>query len=541
MHRTIMKHLTQFLTVPALLLAGSHVAGQSATTTQGGTTGPVVSTEHGSVRGKDVSGVRQFLGVRYGAPPTGQQRWRPTRAPARWNTTANATQFGPHCPQVASPFGTPSVNEDCLFLNVYAPTQRSSTRRPVMVWIHGGALQLGQSEDYNPAKLVARGVVVVTINYRLGALGFLAHPALTAESGDGASGNYGLMDQQFALRWVSRNIANFGGDPDNVTIFGESAGGLSVHAHLASPRSANLFDAAIAQSGSIRLDLESQPQAEAHGTDIANRVGCESQTLACLRSVSVENLLANQLLPTEIGFFPHVDNKVLTQSFRTAFATGSFNRVPVIEGSTKDEWRLFVALTEFQTMHVLTAEEYPFAIQATLGVPAPVVPLIVAQYPLSNYDNPSEALGAVGTDAIFACNTLTAASLLSQHTPTWFYEFNDPQPPMYILPPASFDYGAYHASEIPFVLDVRPSFPPAAFTPDQQALSADMIAYWSQFARNGNPNGFGGAPFWIRFNATTDWVQSLLPPEPVRASGVGYAAAHKCDFWAALAAGGSGG
>jgi para-nitrobenzyl esterase len=188
--------------------------------------GPVVATADGAVGGKTTSGTDEFLGIPYAAPPVGPLRWRPPQPPARWAGVRDATQFAPHCPQPPSPFGVASTSEDCLYLNVFAPAGSSGRRLPVMVWLHGGSLLVGESDDYNPAGLVRHGVIVVTVNYRLGALGFLAHPALASRPG-GASGNYGLMDQQAALRWVQRNIGQFGGNPRNVTIFGESAGGLS--------------------------------------------------------------------------------------------------------------------------------------------------------------------------------------------------------------------------------------------------------------------------------------------------------------------------
>src|SRR5206468_604950 len=222
--------------IVAAVLSG--VVAIAPTSTSAAPPSPVVVTDKGPVRGVATGVMHQFLGIPYAAAPIGDLRWRPPQEHARWNGVFDATAFGPHCPQVATPYGTPSTSEDCLFLNVFTPVKTNPGRPhllPVMFWIHGGGLVVGESDGYDPTKLVAQAVVVVTINYRLGELGFLAHPALGAESPTGASGNYGLMDQQAALRWVRRNIRTFGGDADNVTIFGESAGGLSVHSQLASP------------------------------------------------------------------------------------------------------------------------------------------------------------------------------------------------------------------------------------------------------------------------------------------------------------------
>ena len=238
-----------------------------------GRNGPVVRTSGGAVRGMASGGVTEFLGIPYAAPPVGALRWRPPQPAARWFGVRDATQFGPHCPQLASPFGQASTSENCLFLNVFTPSWRRARRHhPVMVWIHGGALVTGESDDYLPTKLVQEGVTVVTINYRLGALGFLAHPALADARGQ--SGDYGLMDQQAALRWVQRNIANFGGDPRNVTVFGESAGGLSTLSQVASPQARGLFDKAIVESGSYNLTQASLSSAESAGEAFATKAGC---------------------------------------------------------------------------------------------------------------------------------------------------------------------------------------------------------------------------------------------------------------------------
>ncbi|HZD38547.1 MAG TPA: carboxylesterase family protein, partial [Actinomycetes bacterium] len=238
--------------VTALLAAAPVGAGAArASTTRDG---PVVATGNGPVRGMSGATVRSFLAIPYAAPPVGELRWRPPQPAASWRGVRDATEPAPYCPQPPTPYGRASTSEDCLYLNVLTPADANpGDRYPVMFWIHGGALLVGGSAGYDPSRLVAKGAIVVTINYRLGMLGFLAHPALSAQSPQHASGNYGLMDQQAALAWVRRNIAHFGGDRGNVTIFGESAGGLSVHSQLASPLAAGLFERAIVQSGAYSL------------------------------------------------------------------------------------------------------------------------------------------------------------------------------------------------------------------------------------------------------------------------------------------------
>src|SRR5215813_7949423 len=307
---------------------------------------PVVATDKGPVRGVAIGQTQAFLGIPYAAAPIGDLRWRPPQEHAGWQGVLDASDYGAHCPQVATPYGLPSTTEDCLFLNVFTPDKTNRGRPhllPVMFWIHGGGLVVGESDGYDPSNLVAQNVIVVTINYRIGELGFLAHPALSTESSTGASGNYGLMDQQAALRWVQRNIRAFGGNPDNVTIFGESAGGLSVHSQLASPLAAGLFHQAIVESGSYSLSQPSLAVAEATGAAFAARAGCASQTADCLRSLSVSAVLAAQPGGTMV---PNLDGLVLPLTVRSAFTSGQFNQVPVIEGSNHDEWRLFVAQTE---------------------------------------------------------------------------------------------------------------------------------------------------------------------------------------------------
>jgi para-nitrobenzyl esterase len=434
----------------------------------------------------------------------------------------DATQFAPHCPQAATPFGQASMSEDCLFLNVFTP--RTGGRHPVMVWIHGGALVTGASNDYNPAKLVGDGVTVVTINYRLGALGFLAHPALA--DANGQSGDYGLMDQQAALRWVQRNIARFGGDPRNVTIFGESAGGLSTLAQVASPAARGLFARAIAESGSYNLTQASLASAETAGQAFATKAGCSDQTAACLRSLPVSTILADE---NAGGYTPNINSEVLPQTLRTAFATGDFNRVPIINGTNHDEWRLFVALSELEGNPV-TAANYQGMISATLGVPAAVAAAIAAEYPLSAYPSPAVALGAVGTDAIFACPALTIDQTVSNFVPTFAYEFNDENAPENFLPPVSFPYGAAHASEIQYLMDLPTAAFPGTLSAQQQQLATTMKNYWTNFAKRGFPSSFG-TPFWPHWNNGTQQMQSLVPPRPQTETT--FAASHKCAFWAA--------
>jgi para-nitrobenzyl esterase len=515
------------------LVAAAPAAGASASTLDGqaaaSATGPTVGTTNGPVRGLAHGTVDEFLGIPYAAPPVGALRWRPPQPAASWSGVRDATQFAPHCPQPATPFGQASVSEDCLFLNVFTPSHKQAgSHYPVMVWIHGGALVTGESDDYIPAELIEDGATVVTINYRLGALGFLAHPALA--DANGQSGDYGLMDQQAALRWVRRNIASFGGNPRNVTIFGESAGGLSTLSQVASPQARGLFERAIVESGSYNLTQASLSSAEAAGEAFAANAGCASQTAACLRSLPVSTILANE---NAAGYTPNINSEVLPETLKTAFATGNFNRVPIINGTNRDEWRLFVALSELEGNPV-TASNYQSMISSTLAVPPAVAAVIAAKYPLNAFPSPSIALGAVGTDAIFACPALAIDQSVSQFVPTFAYEFNDENAPENFLPPVSFPYGAAHASEIQYLMDLPTAAFPGTLSAQQQQLATIMKGYWANFAKRGFPSSFG-TPFWPLFNNLTQRMQSLVPPAPqVQAD---FAATHNCPFWTALAGG----
>jgi para-nitrobenzyl esterase len=512
--------------VPAVSASTLH--GQAAGPLAGTANGPQAGTVNGAVRGLANGAVDEFLGIPYAAPPVGALRWQPPQPAANWSGVLDATQFAPHCPQSPSPFGQASTSEDCLFLNVFTPGHRApGARYPVMVWIHGGSLVTGESNDYLPTGLVEDGVTVVTINYRLGALGFLADAALA--DGNGQSGDYGLMDQQAALRWVQRNIAGFGGDPHNVTIFGESAGGLSTLSQVASPQARGLFARAIVESGSYELTQASLATAEAAGAAFATKAGCASQAAACLRSLSVSTILADQ---NATGYMPNVNSEVLPQTLKTAFSTGNFNRVPIINGTNHDEWRLFVALSELEGDPV-TVANYQSMIASTLGVPAAAAAVIAAKYPLTAYPSASIALGAVGTDAIFACPALTIDQSVSRFVPTFAYEFNDENAPENFLPPVSFPYGAPHASELQYLFDLPTAAFPGTLSVQQQQLATIMKGYWTDFAKRGFPSSFG-TPSWPLFNNLTQQMQSLVPPTPQTETD--FATTHNCAFWTALEA-----
>jgi para-nitrobenzyl esterase len=493
-------------------------------------TSPILGIEGGAVRGAAISGIYEFLGLPYAAPPTGNLRWRPPQPPARWAGVRDATQFGPSCPQPASPFAPPPpFSEDCLYLNVYTPSLHRDGDRPVLVWIHGGGFTEDGARNYDGSKRAADGTVVVTINYRLGALGFLAHPALASRPG-GPAGNYGLMDQIAALRWVKRNIARFGGDPHNVTIAGQSAGGVSVLDLLVSHRSRGLFQRAIVQSGAFALTQRPLADAEAAGESFASQAGCPDQSARCLRALPVDALVNNFKAPVIPGY---IDGDILTESIGSALAAGRFAHVPILDGVNHIEELIFTAGLGLAVsggtfvvvpVHPVTPDGYTTDIAAVLGLSPAQAAVVAAQYPLGFYPSPDVAFATLVTDANFACPALQVDRWTSRYAPTFAYQFDDDNAPERFapLPPA-----ATHSSELQYIFD-QPNAPiPGTLNANQQALAASMRAAWAGFAANGDPSSSSLA--WPSFNQS-EAVMSLVPPRPQ--VWAGFSDAHHCSFWA---------
>jgi para-nitrobenzyl esterase len=342
------------------------------------------------------------------------------------------------------------------------------------------------------------------------------------------------MDQQAALQWVQENIHLFGGDKNRVTLFGESAGGLSVHAHLASPASSGLFHRAIIQSGAYALDQPSLQQWEALGGALAYKMGCPDQSLECLRSLDVSTILANQD-PGAMGWLPIVDGAFLPQTIKQSLLNGQFNQVPVMQGTTKDEYTLFTALSFDLVGNPVTEANYQQAIEA-IGLPASAAPILASYYPPQAYTTPGSALSALGTDFLFACNGLTSTRLLSDFVKVYHYEFNDSQAPQFTLPPVSFPYGAYHGSEIQYVMATNGRPFASGMSDTQIELADDMISYWSNFAASGNPNiGRERGPLWIRYGDRRTFTQSLQPGGSVLQRD--FSQSHQCDLWNAVLGG----
>ncbi|WP_128429498.1 carboxylesterase/lipase family protein [Streptomyces cyaneus] len=493
---------------------------------------------HGAV-GRD--GGRVFQGIPFAAPPTGALRWHPPRPAARWPGVRNATAPAHPCPQLPLtllPGGGPvlpgesnrtgSTTEDCLHLNVWTPARTTGRPLPVLVWLHGGGNAYGAGSDYDGAALAARGVIVVTVNYRLGALGFLAHPTLSAESADHASGDYGLMDQQAALRWVRSNIGAFGGDRNRVTLGGQSAGSADTCAHIASPTAKGLFHRAIQQSGSCASHGALTPltldAAERKGSGFAASVGCPDPATAgaCLRAVPVTELIRAAGTGAEPLWGPNTGPLILPRPPRTAWAEGRVNAVPTLSGNTHDEYRYFTALyVDLLGGGPLTPASYAALITLQHGERAGAV---LDTYPASAHPSPNLAYSAVGTDQRFACPARADSRLYGTRAPVYAYEFADPQAPVFIPAPHT-PQGAFHASELAYLFPMD-AVPP--LTPVQRRLSATMTAYWARFAATGDPNG-PETPAWPRYTAHADRIQ-VLAPDRVGPT-TGFAVDHQCAFW----------
>ena len=497
------------LLVAGLVAAGLPVAASAANPA-------VVRVENGQVRGTADAEARQFLGLPYAAPPLGRLRWEPPRRAPDWPGVRPAVEVGPGCPQPTGlPISAADQSEDCLTLNVTAPAD--ARRAPVVVYFHGGSFNYGVSGNYDPRAMAVQGdVVVVTLNYRLGVFGFLAHPAF----GDAA--NLGLADQQAALRWVRRNASAFGGDPRNVTIMGQSAGGHSVCAHLAAPTSAGLFQRAITQSAPCAGDnTHPLADAERQALALAAEVGCPDLRAAsrCLRDKSPAELVAASGAGHD-DYRPVSGTALLPLDPAAAIASGRFNRVPVLHGSAHDEeGGQLGGLELLPGAEPLSEEDYPLRIADLYG---PDAEAVLAEYPLAAYPTPSEALVAVLTDVNWARPAYETHVALARRVPTYAYEFAERDTSWFPgFPEPSFPVGASHMLDLPYLFDV--AYLTEAPRPE---LRDTMIAYWTTFARKGNPNT-AGLPTWPKFHSG-QYVQSLAAGQ-VR--GTNFAEDHHYAFW----------
>ena len=491
-----------------------------------------VSTPTGAVAGVEIGQTRAFLGVPYAAPPVGPLRWaHPAPAP-RWAGVRPATTFAAKCPsQSWAPGGGMAGAEDCLYLNVYVPKHARGSA-PVAVWLHGGGFTAGASQDVDPSRFVEKtGVVVVTVNYRLGALGFASLPELDAESPTHSSGNYALMDQQAALGWVKHNIKAFGGDPARVTAIGESAGAFSIWSHIASPGARGLFQRAITMSGPNSSFADGMPMVERSAEQtrgpssrLAEAFGCARgpNLLACLRAVPASSLVAAaasaQGWP---GWTIILDGDVLPRQPRRMREAGKVARVPVLSGNTENEGGFFT-LTRRLRPGGWTGDDYR---KATLA--APSGDRILEAYPPLKQGSPDETYAAAVSDQ-WACGTRKIDAIYGRLAKVYAYEFADRAAPPTLFAFPGAPVGAFHTAEIPYVFQT--SYPmdlhrgPPAFSPAQAALSERMLKAWGDFIWGRRPAA------WPEFSRTGD--TEILAPEGDRAlSSAAFGEKHNCRFW----------
>jgi para-nitrobenzyl esterase len=469
-----------------------------------------VKTDAGLVSGAESSapGVRQYLGIPYAAPPVGPNRWKAPQPAAKWDGVKAATTFGARCVQ-ARVFGDmefrDEMSEDCLVANVWTPAQAAGARLPVMVWIYGGGFQAGSASEprQDGARLAAKGVVVVSFNYRLGLMGFLAHPALSKESPHQASGNYGILDQIAALQWVQKNAAAFGGDPGNVTIFGESAGSFSVSILMASPLAKGLFHKAIGESGA---SFPSGPQAPLGGASLASAeadgekfaASVNAPTLDALRARPALDLLGGPGTPAR-WFSPIVDGHVLPAPVAEIFGKGQQHKVPLLAGWNAGEVRSSVTLNPRKP----TAESFKAELTKRFGGSADAMQKV---YPAATDAEAIEAAAALASDAFISYGTW---KWLEVHRATggakvYRYLFDRDIPieagrVQNGLAVTSKDIGARHAGEIEYVFGTLDTIKNVTWAPEDRALASAMMDYWTSFAKTGAPVA-AGQPAWPAFD-----------------------------------------
>ncbi|WP_163510557.1 carboxylesterase/lipase family protein [Fodinicola acaciae] len=483
-----------------------------------------VRTDDGLLQGSVTAKNRHFQAIPYAAAPTGALRWRSPRPPVPWPGVRDATKAGQPCAQIGAEGPNQPLHfigsEDCLFLNVTTPrTTRKSL--PVLVFLHGGGLVNGSGSAYNSDRIAQRDTIVVTLNYRLGALGFLRHPALS----DPYAGNFGTADQAAALRWVRHNIAAFGGNAHNVTVSGESAGAFSVCALLAAPPAHGLFDKAIVASGPCANPFTDRRTADRHGRVFADEVGCADQTSACLRRVPAKELMRQSDIDqvygqlhrrtADVPWTPVTGTAFLPLQPLQALRLGASANVPIMHGGTKDEMRGHVATVYDSQSGPVTAAGYPAAVRAVFGSDADRV---LAAYPAGKYPSPSLALATLLTDYgkyVGACSQLPAIDAM--RSPVFAYEYAQSSGEHV----GDFPLGAYHGADIGYLFDGNfPGTQPPNWTPEERAFAGRLTGYWTEFARTGRP--------WPAYQKGSATVLSIAM---AHTGPVNIAQTHNCGFW----------
>ncbi len=495
---------------------------------------PIVTTSLGAVRGKLVEDgkVEVYKGIPFAAPPVGALRWRAPKPALPWAGLRDGTVPGSPCPQSGR---NASTNEDCLFLNVWRARGRPSHALPVMVYLHGGGQRQGAGDAYKADWIVTRGapVIAVTINFRLNIFAFFAHKELSAEEPSTGSGNAAILDQIQALKWIQTNIASFGGDPANVTIFGESGGAQAVCLLLASPPARGLFHRAITQSGPCQWQFyASLTAAEERGVHDAALFGCtDPNPLQCLRALPASTILSRQrgAQKDTAGAQPAWGGGALPLPMRDAMASGRFNRVPVMQGSTSQEAVLELSGKHDGAGKIVTPAQYPEILAEYFGQSR--VAAIEKHSPLTNYSSPFYALVAALTDSgmvtnnrIGLCNMHLANQIVAPHVPLYSFVFADKTvaSPFQALDGSRRMPGAAHGNDLYYL------FHYGELSAAQRKISDAMIGYWTNFATNGNPNG-AGLPHWPVYQVDQQMVMKF-DADKVAADAELYAASQ-CKFW----------
>ncbi|HKN77025.1 MAG TPA: carboxylesterase/lipase family protein [Candidatus Acidoferrum sp.] len=498
--------------VAVMTLAGMSVAAEGQ-----------VRTEAGNVEGSTSADgkVQIFKGIPYAAPPVGALRWKEPQPVPSWQGVRKATEFGAQCMQGRvfddMVFRDAGPSEDCLYLNVWTPKASLGTKLPVMVWIYGGGFQAGATSEprQDGERLAHKGVVVVSMNYRLGIFGFFSHPELTKESPNHASGNYGLQDQAAALQWVRKNIAAFGGDPGNVTIFGESAGSFSVSALMASPLSKSLIHRAIGESGAFfGRTLNAKPLAESEQDGVKFDASIGADTLDKLRAMSSQQTLdAASKDKNAFHFGPNIDGYFFPESPSEIFAKGNQAHVPLLAGWNHDEGNYHV----FFGTDAPTKENFAKKITQTYGEKAPD---ILKAFPAETDEQAKSSAGLLATANFIGYSTWKWIEMQEKTggSVVYRYEFDQapPQPPPAAGAPPQGSRGAYHSAEIEFVFGMLDS-KALPWRPEDFQLSEQMGSYWTNFAKTGNPNG-EGLPNWPAYSAKDGYEVMHLVAKPQAAA-----------------------
>jgi para-nitrobenzyl esterase len=469
-----------------------------------------VKTAQGKIHGKTINDgkVRAFLGLPYAAPPVGELRWKAPEPPAKWQGVRDATQFGHHCmetPAFDQKFADPGPSEDCLYLNVYTPAgAKSRSKLPVMFWIHGGGFSSGAGSEFRQDGdfLPTKGVVLVTFNYRLGVFGFMTTAEMAKEA-NGAAGDYGILDMIAAMQWVRTNIKKFGGDPKNVTIFGESAGSMAVSLLMASPMAQGLFAKAIGESGGAfstnpqqNMTLEEREQRDEEWATVLG-----VPTLADLRAMPADKLLTVTKAASAPRFGPVVDGRVLTEPVPDTYAAGKQAHVPLLAGWNRDE--------NASLAKGMTAEKWKQWAAENFGERAVE---FLKLYPGETDEQAQRSAIDYGSDAFIAFGTWKwiEAQRKTGDAPVYRYHFELPAPPSKYHP----GWFTFHSDDIEYVFGTLDTRPDAEWRPEDRKLSKEMMDYWTNFAKTGDPNG-PGLPVWPKYG---DDKQVMHLNDPITAA-----------------------